>query len=68
LDTVAEVENISVESEDLDKEIAQLAEAYGQEAEKIRKVLEANGQLAGIEQVILHRKVIDFLTEANKIL
>lgn len=66
LDTVAEVENISVEPADLDKEISQLAEAYGQEVDKIRKVLEANGQIAGIEQVIRHRKVIDFLTEANQ--
>lgn len=66
LDTVAEVENISVEPADLDKEISQLAEAYGQEVDKIRKVLEASGQIAGIEQVIRHRKVIDFLTEANQ--
>lgn len=66
LDTVAKVENISVEPADLDKEVAQLAEVYGQDADKLRKALEASGQLAGIEQVILQRKVIDFLTEANK--
>ena len=67
LDTVAKVENITVEPADLDQEVAKLAEAYGQEADKIRKVLQANGQMSGIEQVILHRKVIDFLTEANNV-
>lgn len=65
LDTVAKVENISVEPSDLDAEIDELAKAYGQETDKMRKMLEAGKQIAGIEQVILHRKVIDFLTEAN---
>lgn len=65
LDTVAKVENISVEPSDLDAEINELAQAYGQETDKMRKMLEAGKQFAGIEQVILHRKVIDFLTEAN---
>lgn len=65
LDTVAKVENISVEPSDLDAEINELAQAYGQETDKMRKMLEAGKQIAGIEQVILHRKVIDFLTEAN---
>jgi trigger factor len=66
LDTVAKVENISVEPADLDKEAAQLAEVYGQDADKLRKALEAGGQLSGIRQAILHRKVMDFLTEVNK--
>jgi trigger factor len=67
LDTVAKVENIIVEPADLDEEVALLAQTYGQEADKIRKALEANGQMSGIQQVILHRKVIDFLTEANNV-
>lgn len=66
LDTVAKVENISVEPVELEREVAQLAETYNQDAAKVRKALEANGQLFGIEQIILQRKVIDFLTEANK--
>lgn len=65
LDTVAKVENIIVEQGDLDQEISELAQAYGQEAGKLAKVLEANGQIAGIKQVILHKKAIDFLTEVN---
>lgn len=65
LDTVAKVENISVDQADLDQEIAELAKAYGQKADGLRANLEAAGQLFGIEQVITHRKVIDFLTEAN---
>lgn len=65
LDTVAKVENISVDQADLDQEIAELAKAYGQKTDSLRANLEAAGQLYGIEQVITHRKVIDFLTEAN---
>jgi len=65
LDTVAKVENIIVEPADLEEEINELAKAYGQDTAKLTKLLENSGQIPGIEQVILHRKVIDFLTEAN---
>jgi len=66
LDTVAEVENISVEPQELDAELDRLAQAYGQPKDKVRAALEEGGQLRGIEQVILHSKTIDFLVEANK--
>jgi len=65
LDTVTQVENISVEEAEMEAEIAQLAKVYGQEEKGLRSVLEKNGQLAAIEQVVLHRKALDFLTEAN---
>lgn len=65
LDTVAKLENIKVEPAELDEEIAELAKSYGQEADKMRVLLEAGGQIPAIEQVIMHRKVIDYLTEAN---
>lgn len=65
LDTVSKVENISVEEVELEKEITQLAEVYGQEAKAVRLALEKNGQLGAIEQVILHRKAVDFLTDVN---
>jgi len=65
LEAVASTENINVEESELDEEIAQLAKAYNQEADGLRKALAAGGQIAGIEQVVLHRKVIDFLAKAN---
>ncbi|MDD4658186.1 MAG: trigger factor [Eubacteriales bacterium] len=65
LDTVSKVENISVEEAELAKEIAQLAEAYGQEEKAVRSALEKNGQLEAIEQVVRHRKTLDFLTDIN---
>lgn len=65
LDTICKVENIIVEEAELEQEISKLAEAYGQEAGALRLALEKNGQLEAIEQVLLHRKAIDFLTEAN---
>lgn len=65
LDTVAKLENIKVEPAELDEEIAELAKSYGQEADKMRVLLEAGGQIPAIEHVIMHRKVIDYLTEAN---
>lgn len=65
LDTVTQVENISVEEAEMETEISQLAKVYGQEEKGLRSVLEINGQLAAVEQVILHRKALDFLTEVN---
>ena len=65
LDTVCKIENISVEDAELEQEIGMLAEAYGQEASSLRLALEKNSQLEAIEQVLLHRKAIEFLTTAN---
>lgn len=65
LDTISKVENISVDEAELEAEIAQLAEAYGQETKAVRLALEKNGQLEAIKQVILHKKAMDFLAEAN---
>lgn len=65
LDTISKVENISVEEAELEEETAQLAAVYGQEAKAVRQALENNGQLEALEQVIRHRKTMDFLAEAN---
>ncbi len=65
LDTVSKVENISVEEAELEEEIAQLAKVYGQEAKAVRSALEKSDQLAAVEQIILHRKALDFLAEVN---
>jgi trigger factor len=65
LDTISKVENISVEEAELEEEIAQLAAVYGQDAKDMRAALEKNRQLEALEQVIRHRKTMDFLAEAN---
>ncbi len=65
LDTVSKVENISVEEAELEEEIAQLAKVYGQDAKAVRSALEKSDQLAAVEQIILHRKALDFLAEVN---
>lgn len=67
LDSLAQVENIIVEPEELAQEIEELSQSYGQPAEKLRKALTDNGQLAGLEQVVLHRKIIDWLVEQNTV-
>lgn len=65
LDSLAEVENIKVEPEEVDREIEEMAQSYGQPPEAIKKALADGGQLSGLEQVILHRKVINWLVEHN---
>lgn len=65
LDRVSKVENIRVEEAEIEAELTQLAEAYGQKPEPLREALEKSGQLEALEQVIIHRKVMEFLTEAN---
>ena len=66
LDTVAEVENISVEPQELDAELTGWPRLTGSLQGQSARGPEEGGQLRGIEQVILHRKTIDFLVEANK--
>jgi trigger factor len=65
LDALAQAENILVSQEELAQEVEKMAEEYGRTKEELMKILEGSGQLQGIEQVLLHRKVIDYLVVAN---
>ena len=67
LEQIAEKEEITASKEDVDKEVATLAETYSQPVEKVRQLLIKDGNLDGLKQDIKRRKVFDSIIEGSKI-
>ncbi len=63
LRAVADAEGIECDEEDLDAELARLAERTGQKLEKVRKELDRAGQLPAVRSDVRKRKALDWLTE-----
>ena len=67
LEQIAKVENIKATTADVDEEIKKTADKYQQEPEKLREVLEKEGQIASIEFGIMLDKTVDFIIEQAKV-
>jgi trigger factor len=67
LRAVAEAEGIEVTEDDLDDEIAQVAERVEQKPDKVRAEFERGGQLAAVRSDIRKRKALDWLLERVEI-
>lgn len=67
LEAIAKAENIKVEQDDIDREIARLSEAYKQEPEKVKEILEKQGQMEAVEHSIIIDKAVEFLIANAKI-
>ncbi|MBD3108410.1 trigger factor [Bacillus sp. AGMB 02131] len=63
LDAIVKAENINVTDEEVDAEIAKMAEMYKMEVEQIKAAL---GSLEGIKADMNIRKAVDFLVENSK--
>ncbi|TDL82114.1 trigger factor [Peribacillus frigoritolerans] len=63
LEAIAKAENIEVTDEDVDAEIAKMAEMYNMPVENIKQAL---GSLEGLKEDLKVRKAIDFLVENSK--
>ncbi|SFG76007.1 trigger factor [Desulfotomaculum arcticum] len=63
LETIAKQENIEVSDEDLQNEIARMAENYQQEPEVLRKILEGQNQLEYVRDSLQQQKTIEFIAE-----
>jgi trigger factor len=61
LDKIADLETVEVSNEELDKEIASLAQQMQQAAEAVRKRLEENGSLSRIRARIRNDKTLEML-------
>jgi len=61
LEVIAKQENIEVSEEEINQELATMAEAYKRTPEEIRSILAANGSLSSLNEEISLRKTIDFL-------
>ena len=63
LDAIVKAENINVTDEEVDAEIAKMAEMYKMEVDHIKAAL---GSLEGIKADMNIRKAVDFLVENSK--
>ena len=67
LDKIAEAEKVEVTKDEVDEEIAKMAEYYRSEPEEIRQSLERQNGLGSIENNLRTRKSIEALIEKAKI-
>ncbi len=67
LRAVADAEGLEATEDDLDDEIAQVAERVGQKPAKVRAEFERGGQLAAVRSDIRKRKALDWLLERVEI-
>jgi trigger factor len=63
LEAIAKAENIEVTDEEVDAEVAKMAEMYNMPAENIKQAL---GSVDGLKEDLKVRKAIDFLVENSK--
>jgi trigger factor len=64
LEAIANKENIEVSDEDLEKEIASMAENYQQDPAVLRKILEGQNQIEYIRDSLKQQKTIEFIAQA----
>ena len=67
LETIVKEEGIEASDEEVEEEIKKISEAYNQDPEQIRTVLEAQGQMDMMKQEKALRKAIEFLVENAKV-
>lgn len=63
LDEIANVENITVGNEELNYELAIMAQMYRVTPKQIYKILQENRQLSGVATNVLRRKVMKFIVD-----
>ena len=62
LEAIAKKESVAVDDEDLEREIARMAEHYKQEPGVLRKILEKQNQLDYIREGLIRQKTIEFVS------
>mgnify|MGYP001034630537 CR=1 FL=1 len=66
LDAIAKKEGFTIEDSEIDDKIAEIAESYNDDPERIKEILEKQGRLPVIQEELRIRKAIDLLvSEAN---
>ena len=64
LEAIAKAEGIEVTDEDIEKEVADMAQMYGMEVEQVKNILDESGSLSSVKETILNRKAYDVLANA----
>jgi len=67
LEAIAKQEGIVVEESDLEEEFKRLSQLYKQEPEKVKELLEKQGQMEAVKHSIIIDKAIQFLVDNAKI-
>jgi trigger factor len=67
LEAIVEAENIEVSEEEIDAELAKMAEMYQMEVDQIKQMLAMQGGNDAVSADLKVRKAIDFLVENSKI-
>ncbi|CAH1211309.1 Trigger factor [Paenibacillus auburnensis] len=65
LEVIAKEENIEVSEEEVNQELATMAESFKRSPEEIRSILAANGSLSSLSEEISLRKTIDLLIASS---
>jgi trigger factor len=64
LEAVARAEGLTISQEDLDGEIAALAQASGRQPKEVARAVERSGQVTSLAGDIIRTKALDFVVEA----
>ncbi|MCK8827862.1 trigger factor [Natroniella acetigena] len=65
LEAIAEEEGIEVSEEEIDEQVADIAERQGQEEEMVKSFLQMQGQLDALVNSLKMQKTVEFLVENN---
>ncbi len=63
LEAIVKAENIEITDEELDKEVASMADSYQQDVKLLRKILEGRNQIKLIREGMQQKKAIDLIAE-----
>ncbi|ANS75526.1 trigger factor [Paenibacillus yonginensis] len=66
LEQIAKEENITVSDEDIEQELANMADMYKRSKDEIKNILAANGSLGSLREEVQLRKTIEFLVANSK--
>ena len=64
LDAVAKAEDIKVEPEDLDAEVAGMAAAYGATVKEVQKIIREQGRIGDLATTVLRKKTVKLITDS----
>lgn len=67
LDAIGKKENLDVSDEELEKELAEMAEESGQNLQRMKATMEKNGQLVLVRAQMREEKILDFLMERAEV-
>ncbi len=67
LDAIAKKEGFTVDDSEIDAKLAEIAEAYEDQVDRIKEILEKQGRLPSIREELRIRKAVDLLVETANI-